>query len=404
MADERAARVADGLAHAGYDGMVCRIPQNVLLLTGYLPVLGNSFCVASLVGGRLALRLAVPADEADLVPEDAAVEVRTFREETLGYIGETLEAVCEPLRALLQAAGLTAASVVGYEGNAAPIATAYTQVGVPSPATLDVLAALLPQASLRDASPLLAELHAVKTAAEIAHIERSAAVAREGFRAARAAVRVGATEADVAAAALAALIRAGYGAVPGGRVLPLVHVMAGPRAARAYRAYNLTSAAAIQRGDTVLVQMEVGIDGYWAELTRTFFAGEATDEWARAHHACQTAQDAALAAIRDGALARDVDAAARKVLEQAGYGQAFKHGLGHGVGFQAINHGAAPILHPASDAVLQAGMVHNVEPAVYREGKGGIRLNDNVAVRPAGADLLSRDVPRDLDWLVVREY
>ena len=103
--------------------------------------------------------------------------------------------------------------------------------------------------ALRDASPLLAELHAVKTAAEIARIERSAAVAREGFLAARAAVRVGATEADVAAAVLAALTRAGYRAVPGERVLPHVHVMAGPRAARAYRAYNLTSAAAIQRGD-----------------------------------------------------------------------------------------------------------------------------------------------------------
>ena len=84
--------------------------------------------------------------------------------------------------------------------------------------------------------------------------------------------------------------------------------------------------------------------------------------------------------------------------------QAFKHGLGHGVGFQAINHSAAPILHPASDAVLQAGMVHNVEPAVYLAGKGGIRLNDNVVVQPAGAELLSREVPRDLDWLVVREY
>ncbi len=401
MDDERGARAADELARAGYQGLVCRIPQNVLLLSGYLPVLGNSFCVVSRAGGQLTVRLAVPADEADLVPEGAAVEVRTFREETLDYIGTTLEAVCEPLRALLRAAGLADGGAVGYEGSAAPIATAYTQVGIPTPATMDVLAALLPEAALRDASPLLADLRSVKTAAEIGHIERSAAVAREGFLAARDAVRVGATEADVAAAVLAALLRAGYAATPRGRVFPHVHVMAGPRTALAYRAYNLTSAATIQRGDTVLVQMEVGVDGYWAELTRTFFAGEATDEWARAHLACQTAQGAALQVIRDGARARDADAAARRVLEQAGYGEAFKHGLGHGVGYQAINHGAAPILHPASDAVLRAGMVHNVEPAVYLDGQGGLRLNDNVVVRPDGADLLSRAVPRDLDWLVV---
>jgi Xaa-Pro aminopeptidase len=86
---------------------------------------------------------------------------------------------------------------------------------------------------------------------------------------------------------------------------------------------------------------------------------------------------------------------------QAGFGRAFKHGLGHGFGFQAINHAAAPVLHPASQAVLQSGMVHNMEPAVYLDGKGGIRLNDNVVVRHDGNEVLSKELPRDLDWLVV---
>jgi Xaa-Pro aminopeptidase len=394
--------VADALGRAGYTALICRIPQHVLMLSGYLPVLGNSFCIATREGGDgLAIRLAVPADEVDLVPREAGVAVCPFREETLGYIGTTLEAACEPLRALLQAAGLSDGGIVGYEGNVVPIATAYTQVGVPSPATLDVLRALLPDARLRDASPLLADLQAVKTAREIAGIERATAVAREGFLAARGAVGVGATEADVAAATQAALVRAGYAAAPTGRILPHVHVMAGPRSANAYRAYNLTSGATIRRGDPVLVQMEVGVDGYWAELTRAFFAADAPEPWPRAHRACLAAQQEALAAIRDGARARAADAAARRVLDDAGFGDAFRHGLGHGVGFQAINHGAAPILHPASDAVLATGMVHNVEPAVYLAGQGGIRLNDNVAVCRDGARLLSAAVPRDLDWLVV---
>ena len=87
---------------------------------------------------------------------------------------------------------------------------------------------------------------------------------------------------------------------------------------------------------------------------------------------------------------------------KAGFGPAFKHGLGHGFGFQAINHDAAPILHPASNAVLRSGMVHNMEPAAYLEGKGGIRLNDNVLVRNDGNEVLSKMIPRDLDWLVVQ--
>lgn len=72
-------------------------------------------------------------------------------------------------------------------------------------------------------------------------------------------------------------------------------------------------------------------------------------------------------------------------------------------GYQPINHAAEPILHPASTSTLCANMIHNMEPAVYIEGKGGIRLNDNVAVRRDGNELLSAALPRDLDWLVVAE-
>jgi Xaa-Pro dipeptidase len=90
-------------------------------------------------------------------------------------------------------------------------------------------------------------------------------------------------------------------------------------------------------------------------------------------------------------------------MRSQGFGAAFKHGLGHGFGFQAINHAAAPILHPASQQVLRPGMVHNMEPAVYLDGKGGIRLNDNVLVTREGCELLSARIPRDLEWLVVKE-
>ncbi|MBV9227833.1 MAG: M24 family metallopeptidase, partial [Chloroflexi bacterium] len=216
------------------------------------------------------------------------------------------------------------------------------------------------------------------------------------------AIYVGATEAEVAAATYAALLRHGYATAGAHHVQPHVHVMAGPRAALAYRAFNLTSNAAINDGDTVTVQMEIGINGYWAELTRSFFAGTISDEWRKAHQACVAAQDAALKVIRDGASAREVDGAARQVMQQAGLGQFFKHGLGHGFGFQAINHGAAPVLHPVSNAILHTGMVHNIEPAVYLEGKGGIRLNDNVVVRADSGEVLSAALPRDLDWLVVK--
>ncbi len=402
MDRERVDRVAEALRRAGCAALVCRLPESVVMLTGYQPILGNSFCVASLTGkGKLEYRLAVPSDEADLVLSNIAARVETFAEETMTRIEDTPTAAREPLRKLLRDANLESGAVVGYEGGHAPVATAYTQVGIPGAATHALLRDLLPDAELRDASALLDELAACKTEAEVAAIRRCEAVAMHGFEAARAAIHIDVSEAEVAAATYAALLRAGYAATGTRHVTPHIHVMAGARSALAYRAYNLTSDYRIRPHDPVMVQMEVGIDGYWAELTRTFFAGEVSEEWRRAHETCLQAQEAALHVIRAGIGGKEADEAARNVMRAAGFGDAFKHGLGHGFGFQAINHGAEPILHPASASVLRAGMTHNMEPAVYLDGVGGIRLNDNVAVLADGNELLSADLPYTLEWLVV---
>ena len=404
MESTRIKQIKALFAREGFHALVCRTPQHIVMFTGYQPILGNSFCLVSLNQAQdIEIRLVVPVDERDLIPKGAAVEVKTFAEETMDYIGTTLDAARQPLSEVLREAGLNEGAVVGYEETFAPIIPAYTQVGVPGTKTRGFLHSLLLGGYLRDASPMLDELAAIKTTEDREAIKRAEAVAYQGFKAAREAISIGATEAEVAAATYAALLRHGY-AIPGAHhVQPHVHVMAGPRAALAYRAFNLTSNAAIQTGDTVMVQMEIGINGYWAELTRTFFAGTISEEWSKAHQTCMAAQDAALQVIRDGASAREVDGAARQVMQQAGLGQFFKHGLGHGFGFQAINHGAAPVLHPASHTVLRTGMVHNMEPAVYLDGKGGIRLNDNVAVREGSGEVLSAVLPRDLDWLVVQK-
>ncbi|HKV03044.1 MAG TPA: Xaa-Pro peptidase family protein [Ktedonobacteraceae bacterium] len=403
MDKTRADRIVRMFTERGLQAIVCRLPQNVVMLTGYQPILGNSFCTVTVNAAKeVEIRVAVPKDEEDLVPPGVAVEVKTFAEETMDYIGNTIEAVREPLAGLLHSAGIRENAVVGYEGVYSPIATSYTQVGPPGPATLDLLHQLFPDGYLRDITSMLDELAAIKTDEEIEAIKRSEEVAYLGFMAAREAIEVGKSEAEVAAQTHAALLRAGYAAQGAKHVLPYVHVMAGKRAALAYRAFNLTSNARINYGDTVLVQMEISINGYWAELTRTFFSGTISDEWRKAHMACVEAQDAALRVIKDGASAREADGAARSVMGKAGFGPAFKHGLGHGFGFQAIDHAAAPALHPASKAVLRSGMAHNMEPAAYLQDKGGIRLNDNVCVRSDGNEMLSAKIPRDLDWLIIQ--
>src|SRR5207248_3163124 len=117
--------------------------------------------------------------------------------------------------------------------------------------------------------------------------------------------------------------------------------------------------------------------------------GPGDERQGRLYDAVFASRGAALAAIKVGAKAADVDRAAREVLEARGLGRELKHSTGHGVGFAAINHNAPPRLHPKSDDVLEAGMVFNVEPAVYLDGYGGLRHCDVVALTMNGAEVLT---------------
>ncbi|HEY7849855.1 MAG TPA: M24 family metallopeptidase, partial [Ktedonobacterales bacterium] len=298
---DRIGRAAESMRSAGYAALIVRMPEHVLMLSGYQPILGNSFCLLSLgPSGEPELRLAALDSEAERASDAAPLQLVTFAEETLGWIGNTIVAAKEPLAKLLAAARLAPDVVVGIEGGANPIATGYTQVGAPAFATTQLLRELLPQATLRDATDLLDALKAVKSEAELERIRQAERVAIAGFRAAREAARPGASEADVAAATYAALVRAGYGVAGVVNVQPFVHVMAGLRSELAYLAFNMTSSAIIQPGDPVLVQLEIGLDGYWAELTRTFFAGSISETWRAAHTACVRAHEAALKVIRAG--------------------------------------------------------------------------------------------------------
>ena len=402
MDTQRAELVKELLIHRGYHALVCRTPQYVLMFTGYQPMLGEAFCIVSLNPvNEVEIRLAIPQQEQEFVPKGVAVEVKTFSVETMHYIGNAADAARKPLGELLHSAGIRENAVIGLEGGRSPIIPAYTQMGVPGLETYRLLRALIQGVELHDASSVFTELASLKTSEEIAAIKRSCEVAHQGFLAARQAIRVGATEAEVAAITTAVLIGAGYAASGVQHVQPYVHVMSGPRAAFAYRAFNLTSNRLIERSDTVLVQMEIGVNGYWAELTRTFFAESMSDIWRNVYQTCRNAQDAALKVIRDGVEGCQVDEVARDVMRKAGFGKAFKHGLGHGFGFQAINHDAQPILHPASTSTLHSSMTHNMEPSVYLDGDGGFRLNDDVLVRDGGNDVLSAAIPRDAAWLVV---
>ena len=158
------------------------------------------------------------------------------------------------------------------------------------------------------------------------------------------------------------------------------------------RPHTDPSDAPIDPGLTVVVDAGCMVDGYCSDCTRTFATGALPDGLARAYEVCLAAQQEALASVRVGERGEDVDAVARRRIDDEGFGEAFGHGLGHGVGLLVHED---PRLAPDSQHVLAAANVVTVEPGIYLSGLSRIRIEDLVVVREEGPEVLTT-FPKEL--------
>jgi len=161
-------------------------------------------------------------------------------------------------------------------------------------------------------------------------------------------------------------------------------VASGPNAAKPHAR---PSDRVVEAGETVVIDAGAQVDGYCADCTRTFATGPLPDELKSAYSTCLEGQLAGLEAVRAGVTGVDTDAAAREKIEAAGLGEKFGHGLGHGVGIEVHE---APRLSPESTDTLAAGNVVTIEPGVYLERLGGIRIEDLVIVTDGAPEVLTR--------------
>jgi len=142
----------------------------------------------------------------------------------------------------------------------------------------------------------------------------------------------------------------------------------------------------LQPGDFVTLDFGAEVDGYCSDITRTVVIGSASDEQRRIYQTVLEAQLRAIEAIKPGVNGADVDAVARQVITEAGYGDYFTHGLGHSIGL-SVHDGMG--FSQKSEVVLEPGMVLTVEPGIYIEGFGGVRIEDDVLVTETGAEVLT---------------
>lgn len=383
---ERVQRIRDVLKSDNLDAVVCALPAYVLMLSGYCPVIGTSICIATAEGLRILL---VPEDEKELAQNGHADEIRTYQPVSLDTVPSPLDAATVPLKQLLRDHGLHC-SRIGYEFGPASEPASYAGMNLFGGSIADLLHRASPGAPLAPADEDLQKLAAVKTPTEVERIRTSCAIVANAFERGRAELRIGMPETAAAELFRASLYvqgnaRADVRQGAGG----FAWCMSGKNSAQASAAYARSRDAAIARHEFVLMHCNGQADGYWTDVTRTYVLGYPHDRQIKLYEAVFAARAAALAEVRPGARASDVDKAVRDVLRSRGLDHAMPHSTGHGVGFAAISANARPRIHPKSEEVLETGMVFNIEPAVYLESYGGLRHCDMVAVTSTGVEVLT---------------
>ena len=229
-------------------------------------------------------------------------------------------------------------------------------------------------------------LREIKDESEIAAIREAIRFAERAFAMLRAGLREGESEKDTADALEGYLRRCG---ATGASFPPIVAV--GVNSALPHA--RPTTTTRIGQDDFVLIDWGATGRPYKSDLTRVLVTGKVTPKFEAIYRTVLTALERGIAAIRPGVKAHDVDAEARSVIEEAGFGRFFDHGLGHGLGMDIHE---APRVRKGSNVVLEPGMVFTVEPGIYLPDWGGIRIEDDVLVTPDGCEVLSR-LPRSLD-------
>lgn len=239
------------------------------------------------------------------------------------------------------------------------------------------LRAALDPAEVVEAGPTMSALRAVKSAEEIDRLRTAAAAADRAMGAITGERLSGRSEVDVAAQIGELLLDAGHDSAE------FAIVASGPNAASPH---HTPGTRVIEPGDAIVLDIGGTVGGYASDTSRTAVVGEPAADFAALHAVLRQAQAAACAAVRPGVPAAEIDAVAREIITDAGYGEAFLHRTGHGIGLETHEE---PYIVASNSRPLEVGNAFSVEPGIYIAGSWGARIEDIVVCTADGAERLN---------------
>ncbi len=350
---ERLARLRQSLAASGLDALLVSALPNIRYLTGF--------------SGSSALAVVTPSDCLLLTDFRYATQVKTE--------------VAPDVRVVIEGASLWTRlwAVLGDLPGIRVLAFESAHVMHHDAARFLDAASEGARWHWRPAINLVEVLREAKDAGEVARIREAVRIAEAALTATLPAVQVGMTELEVAGQLEHELRRAGSEGFAFETIIAT--------GARAALPHARASRQRIARGDLLLIDFGAIHAGYVSDITRTFVVGAAPTERQReVHAAVREANGSASALVRAGMRGRDADALARDYLDRLGFGAAFGHSLGHGIGLEIHE---APRLARTAESPLPAGAVVTIEPGVYLEGWGGVRIEDDVVLGSDGPEILT---------------